>query len=371
MPRDKIVGGEGSSSEDDRPVDDRPVDDGPVDEQPVDDRASSDDDRDLRPQSMDEMVGQRTVYERLSIAIDAAQKRGDALGHILFDGPPGLGKTTFSLCIARDMGVPIQITTGPALKAPHNLIPYLTNAERKSVLFIDEIHRMPAAVEEYLYTAMEDFRIDLVLGEGVNARTHNLHLKPFTLIGATTRAGMLTAPLRDRFQVREHLGFYDYAELQEIVTRSAAKLEIRIDAESAIEIARRSRGTPRIANNHLRWIRDYAQSRADGFIDMNVTNSALKMSGVDEKGLTNLDRKYVETLIRVFGGGPAGIEAIAHTMNTSSDTMEDEVEPFLLRIEFLVRTPRGRIVTAKGYQHLGVDSPTASKGEDDSQQSLF
>jgi len=358
MPRDKIV-----ESEDDPGDEDR----GPGDEN----REQSDEDRDLRPQSMNEMVGQRTVYERLSIAIDASQKRGDALGHVLFDGPPGLGKTTFSMCIARDMGVPIQITTGPALKAPHNLIPYLTNAEGKSVLFIDEIHRMPPAVEEYLYTAMEDFRIDLVLGEGVNARTHNLHLKPFTLIGATTRAGMLSAPLRDRFQVREHLGFYDYAELQEIVTRNAVKLEVPIDSESAIEIARRSRGTPRIANNHLLWIRDYAQSRADGKIDIEVTDAALKMSGVDEIGLTRLDRKYLETVIRVFGGGPAGIDAIAHTMNTSSDTMEDEVEPFLLRIEFVVRTPRGRVVTSKGYQHLGVANPNEPTGEDDSQQALF
>jgi Holliday junction DNA helicase RuvB len=328
-----------------------------------------DKDRDLRPQRMSEMVGQREVYERLLVAVDAARKRGDPLGHILFDGPPGLGKTTFALCIPRELGVGMQLASGPSLKAPKDLIPYLTNAEERSVLFIDEIHRLQGAVEEYLYTAMEDFRIDLVLGEGINARTHNLWLKPFTLIGATTRAGMLSGPLRDRFQIREHLGFYTVEELTEIIRRNAAKLKVPIDERSAQEIAGRSRSTPRVANNQLRWVRDYAESKADGRITLAVARAALKMAGVDTLGLNKLDRSYLETILRVFSGGPAGVEAIAHTMNTSTDTLEDEVEPFLLRSELVVRTPRGRVVTAKAYQHLGWKTP----GEEpvDSQKRLF
>jgi Holliday junction DNA helicase RuvB len=263
----------------------------------------------------------------------------------------------------------MQLASGPSLKAPKDLIPYLTNAEERSVLFIDEIHRLQGAVEEYLYTAMEDFRIDLVLGEGINARTHNLWLKPFTLIGATTRAGMLSGPLRDRFQIREHLGFYTVEELTEIIRRNAAKLKVPIDERSAQEIAGRSRSTPRVANNQLRWVRDYAESKADGRITLAVARAALKMAGVDTLGLNKLDRSYLETILRVFSGGPAGIEAIAHTMNTSTDTLEDEVEPFLLRSELVVRTPRGRVVTAKAYQHLGWKTP----GEEpvDSQKRLF
>jgi Holliday junction DNA helicase RuvB len=314
-------------------------------------------DRDLRPQRMQDMIGQRDVCERLRIAIDATRKRGEALGHVLFDGPPGLGKTTFATCIPNEMNVGVQLTSGAVLKAPKDLIPYLTNAEERSVLFIDEIHRLPRAVEEYLYTAMEDFRIDVILGEGVNARTHNLWLKPFTLIGATTRAGMLSAPLRDRFHLREHLGFYSVEELQQLVQRNARKLQVRIDEQSALEIAQRSRATPRIANNHLRWVRDYATSRADGSVTHDVACDALAMAGIDTAGLDSQDRRYLETLIRVFGGGPAGVEAIAHTMNTSADTLEDEVEPFLLRSELLVRTPRGRVVTPQGYAHLKVEVP--------------
>ncbi|GIX01297.1 MAG: hypothetical protein KatS3mg112_0234 [Thermogutta sp.] len=223
-----------------------------------------DEDRLLRPQRMEEMVGQRAVYERLKIAIDAALKRNEPLGHILFDGPPGLGKTTFALCIPRHLGVSVQIASGATLKAPKDLIPYLTNAEERSVLFIDEIHRMQKAVEEFLYPAMEDFRIDITLGEGVNARTLNIRLKPFTLIGATTRSGLLSAPLRDRFHMREHLDFYTVEELAEIVRRNARKLNVPIEDAAAEEIARRSRGTPRIANNRLRWVRDYATSKARG-----------------------------------------------------------------------------------------------------------
>lgn len=314
----------------------------------------------LRPKRMADMVGQKEVMAVLQIAIDAAQKRNSPLGHILFDGPPGLGKTTFATCIPREMGATVQMASGPALKAPKDLIPYLTNIELGSVLFIDEIHRIPKAVEEYLYTAMEDFRIDIVLGEGVNARTVNLPLKPFTLIGATTRAGMLSGPLRDRFQIREHLGFYSLDELTEILLRNAKKLQVTIKNDAAREIAQRSRGTPRVANNRLLWVRDYAMSKADGHITMQLTQDALKMTGIDELGLDRQDRRYLETLIRVFMGGPAGIEAIAHTMNVSADTLVDEVEPFLLRSELIIRSPRGRCATPKGYKHMKYELPKAS-----------
>ncbi len=312
----------------------------------------------LRPRTISEMVGQREVAEVLSIAMEAARRRKEPVGHILFDGPPGLGKTTFAMCVPREMGVSIQMASGPGLKAPKELIPYLTNLEENSVLFIDEIHRLPKAVEEYLYTAMEDFRIDIVLGEGVNARTLNLSLKPFTLIGATTRAGMLSGPLRDRFQIRQHLGYYTVDELVQIILRSAGKLRVSIDQDAAHEIALRSRGTPRVANNRLLWVRDYATSRSDGHISLVVTKQALTMTGIDDRGLDRQDRRYMETLIRVFGGGPAGIEAIAHTMSVSSDTLEDEVEPFLLRSEFIIRTSRGRCVTPLAYQHLKQLPPT-------------
>lgn len=319
------------------------------------------DDRDLRPQRMAEMVGQRAVYERIQIAVDASRKRGETLGHILFDGPPGLGKTTFATVIPRDLGVTLQIASGAALMAPKDVIPYLTNAVQGSVLFIDEIHRLPKAVEEFLYPAMEDFRIDLVLGEGVNARTINMPLKPFTLIGATTRTGLLSAPLRDRFQMREHLDFYSVAELSEIVRRSAAKLRAEITADACQEIAVRSRGTPRLANNRLRWVRDYATSKADGRVTTPVAQAALDMQGIDPRGLDAQDRRYMETIVRVFHGGPVGVEAVAHTMNLAVDTLIDEVEPFLLRSELVIRTPRGRKVTPGGYEHLGL-SPAEAQG---------
>lgn len=311
----------------------------------------------LRPRRMDEMVGQRDVIERLKIAIDAAQKREESLGHILFDGPPGLGKTTFATVIPAEMGTSVQMANGAGLKAPKDLLPYLTNVSEKSVLFIDEIHRIPKNVEEYLYTAMEDYRIDIVLGDGVNARTLNYELKPFTLIGATTRAGMLSAPLRDRFQIREHLGWYTHDELCEIVARNAVKLKMTVDDQSAAIIASRSRSTPRLTNNRLLWVRDYSQSKADGVVSPEITTAALDMIGIDTLGMDRQDRNYLETLIRVFVGGPTGLEAIAHTMNVSSDTLEDEVEPFLLRSELIVRTRRGRIATAKAYRHLKMDPP--------------
>lgn len=328
----------------------------------------SDDDRDLRPQHMREMVGQREVYARLQIAMDAAKKRSEPLGHILFDGPPGLGKTTFATCIPRDLGVNFQIGSGATLKAPKDLVPYLTNAEEGSVLFIDEIHRMQKAVEEFLYPAMEDFRIDLTLGEGINARTLNMPLRPFTLIGATTRTGLLSAPLRDRFQMREHLDFYTVEELAEIVRRSAGKLRVPINDDAAGEIASRSRGTPRLANNRLRWVRDYATSRSDGRITLSVARDALAMQEIDSLGLDGLDRKYLTTIARVFGGGPVGVEAVAHTMNVAPDTLIDEIEPFLLRSELVVRTPRGRRLTATGFDHLGLSPSPESSGP---QRTLF
>jgi Holliday junction DNA helicase RuvB len=331
--------------------------------------AENDEDRDLRPQRMQDMVGQRDVYARLEIAVDAASKRGEPLGHILFDGPPGLGKTTFAMCIPKDLGVGFQLASAATLAAPKDLIPYLTNAEERSVLFIDEIHRLPKAVEEFLYPAMEDFRIDLTLGEGVNARTLNMALRPFTLIGATTRTGLLSAPLRDRFQLREHLDFYTVDELAEIVRRNAKKLRVEIVDEASTEIASRSRGTPRLANNRLRWVRDFAQSRADGRITLTVARDALAMQGIDPLGLDSQDRRYLETIARVFAGGPVGVEAVAHTMNVATDTLIDEVEPYLLRSELVVRTPRGRRLTAAAFDHLGLGPIDSSKGPD--QRSLF
>lgn len=334
--------------------------------------AEMEDDRCLRPHTMQEMVGQRDVHERLHIAVDAATKRGESLGHILFDGPPGLGKTTFAMCIPKALGVNIQLTSGPTVQAPKDLVPYLTNADERSVLFIDEIHRLPKAVEEYLYTAMEDFRVDIVHGDGTNARTLNLWLKPFTLIGATTRAGLLSAPLRDRFQIREHLDFYTEDELTEIIRRNARILSVEIEDAAAVEIAGRSRGTPRVANNRLRWVRDYATSKADGRITTKVARAAMEMQGIDELGLGPQDRKYLQTIIRVFSGGPAGVEAIAYTMNASPDTLVDEVEPFLLRSELLQRTPRGRMATVKAYLHMNTDPPAIDPTEDqDPQRRLF
>jgi Holliday junction DNA helicase RuvB len=237
------------------------------------------------------------------------------------------------------------------------LLPYLTNAEEGSVLFIDEIHRLPKAVEEFMYPAMEDFRVDITLGEGAGARTVNMKLRPFTVIGATTRSGLLSAPLRDRFQIREHLEFYSHDELTEIVRRNAAKLRVEIDDAAAGKIAHCSRGTPRIANNRLRWVRDYSTSRAEGHITFAIAEAALNMLGIDILGLDAQDRKYLSTIARVFHGGPAGVEAIAHTMNAALDTLVDEVEPFLLRSELVVRTPRGRKLTARAYEHLGATPP--------------
>jgi Holliday junction DNA helicase RuvB len=307
----------------------------------------------LRPRLLREVIGQRAVVQRLEIVLNAAKKLKEPLSHILFDGPPGLGKTTFATVLPNELGTSIQMTSGPALSNPRDLLPFLTNAEEGSVLFIDEIHRMPRVVEEFIYPAMEDYRIDIVLGEGINARTISMKLKRFTLIGATTRSGMLSGPMRDRFKMHEHLEFYTPDELAQIVTINARKLETKLDREAALEIAQRSRGTPRIANARLWWARNYAASEADGHVTLDIVHKALAMAEVDKIGLDKQDRRYLETLIGVFEGGPTGVEALAATMNLPTDTLSDEIEPYLLREQLIIRTPRGRVATARAYDHLG------------------
>jgi Holliday junction DNA helicase RuvB len=327
-------------------------DDSPGDDPPAQKDGDRRFDDELRPKTLSDMVGQREVVDRLRIMLNAARKRAEPLGHLLLDGPPGLGKTTFAMALPRELGVDVQVTSGPVLAAPKDLLPYLTNASAGSVLFIDEIHRLPATVEEFIYPVMEDFRVDISLGEGVNARTLNIRLKPFTVIGATTRSGMLTAPLRDRFVNREHLDFYSVEDLTEIVQRNARKLKTGITPDAAHEISRRSRGTPRISNNLLRWTRDFVDSEANGQITTELAAAALQKREVDLLGLDRQDRRYLQTIVDVFQGGPAGLQAIAHSMNAPSDTLEDEVEPYLLRSGLLQRTPRGRVITSVGWDHL-------------------
>ncbi|HWE40799.1 MAG TPA: Holliday junction branch migration DNA helicase RuvB [Isosphaeraceae bacterium] len=314
-------------------------------------------DEKLRPQRLAEVIGQRAVAERLSIALTASKKRGEPLPHILFDGPPGLGKTTFATVLHNELGVELNMTSGPALDKKMDVMPFLTNAAEGSILFIDEIHRLPKTVEEFIYPVMEDFRVDVVLGEGINARTVNIPLKKFTIIGATTRSGMLSGPLRDRFHMHEHLEFYDVEDLARIVGVNAAKLRTTITEDAAWELARRSRGTPRLANSRLRWVRDFATARADGHVTLPIAKDALAMQDVDTEGLDKQDRRYLETLINVFQGGPTGAEALAATMNLAVDTLTDEVEPYLLRRHFIVRSPRGRRATPLAYAHLGLKAP--------------
>jgi Holliday junction DNA helicase RuvB len=364
MARDKVIQG-GDASGRKPPRGGGPPDGGGSAFDPNDERL----DEELRPQKLSEVVGQRKVVERLRIALDATLKRKEPLGHLLLDGPPGLGKTTLARTLANEMGVECQITSGPAVEAPKDLLSYLTNASYGSVLFIDEIHRLRPAVEEFIYPVMEDFRVDIVLGEGLSARTINMKLRPFTIIGATTRSGMLTAPLRDRFVTREHLEFYDVDDLTEIVMRNARKFRSEMAPEAARELAIRSRGTPRKANNLLRWARDFATvHEATAAITLEMTQRALDMLEVDHLGLDRQDRRYLETLLSVFAGGPAGVQAIGHTMNVPPDTLEDEIEPFLLRLGFIQRTPRGRVITAAALQHLGHAAPPR---DDDPQPSLF
>lgn len=323
----------------------------------------------LRPRLLREVIGQKAVVQRLTIVLNACRKLKEPVSHILFDGPPGLGKTTFATVLPNELGTTIQYTSGPALTKPADLLPFLTNAAEGSILFIDEIHRMPRVVEEFIYPAMEDFRVDIILGEGMHARTISMPLKRFTLIGATTRSGMLSSPMRDRFKMHEHLDYYSVDELTQIVTINAKKLNTPITPEAAWEISRRSRGTPRIANSRLWWARNFSASESDGAITAEIADRALKMAEVDAEGLDKQDRRYLETLIGVFEGGPTGVEAIGATMNLASDTLSDEVEPYLLREQFLVRTPRGRVATAKAYRHLGLTQ--MPKPDEQAEGSLF
>jgi Holliday junction DNA helicase RuvB len=313
--------------------------------------------RALRPKDLDEYVGQTKAREQLEIFIKAARKRGEALDHVLLFGPPGLGKTTLSHIVATELGVNLRQTSGPVLEKPKDLAAILTNLERNDVLFIDEIHRLSPVVEEILYPALEDYQIDIMIGEGPAARSIKLDLQPFTLVGATTRAGMLTNPLRDRFGIVARLEFYTAEELTRIVTRSARLLNAPIDAEGALEVARRSRGTPRIANRLLRRVRDYADVKGSGHITKDIANLALAMLDVDPLGFDVMDRKLLEAIVHRFDGGPVGLDNVAAAIGEERDTIEDVIEPYLIQQGFLQRTPRGRIATSLAFLHLGLKPP--------------
>jgi holliday junction DNA helicase RuvB len=314
--------------------------------------------RALRPKLLDEYVGQAKAREQLEIFISAAKKRSEALDHVLLFGPPGLGKTTLSHIIAAELGVNLRQTSGPVLEKPKDLAALLTNLEKNDVLFIDEIHRLSPVVEEILYPALEDYQIDIMIGEGPAARSIKLDLQPFTLVGATTRAGMLTNPLRDRFGIVARLEFYTPEELCRIVTRSAGLMGAPIDAEGAMELARRSRGTPRIANRLLRRVRDYAEVKGDGRIVKLIADKALTMLDIDPKGFDVMDRKVLEAIVHRFDGGPVGLDNVAAAIGEDSGTIEDVIEPYLIQQGYLQRTPRGRIATLAAYRHLGVTPPT-------------
>ncbi|MBN84428.1 MAG: Holliday junction branch migration DNA helicase RuvB [Gammaproteobacteria bacterium] len=314
-------------------------------------------DRALRPQLIGDFVGQNSVKEQMQIFVEAARKRQEPLDHTLIFGPPGLGKTTLAHIVANEMEVGLKTTSGPVIEKAGELVALLSNLEENDVLFIDEIHRLSASVEEILYPAMEDFRIDIVIGEGPAARSIPYTLKPFTLIGATTRAGLLTSPLRDRFGIVHRLEFYAVEELTEIVTRSGQRLDVKVDAEGALEIARRARGTPRVANRLLRRVRDYAEVRADGIVSAETADAALELLNVDEEGIDAMDRKLLLTILEKFSGGPVGLDSLAAAIGEERDTIEDVVEPYLIQQGYMMRTPRGRVVTERAYHHFSIAPP--------------
>lgn len=322
-------------------------------------------DRSLRPRSLNEYIGQERIKENLEVFVRAAAQRGEALDHVLFHGPPGLGKTTLATIIAREMGVQIRTTSGPVIEKPGDLAAILTNLENRDVLFIDELHRLSPVVEEILYPAMEDFKLDIVIGQGPSARSIKIDTAPFTLIGATTRSGLLTNPLRDRFGIIFHMDFYTVEELKRIVQRSASLLQVDIDDEGAHEIAARARATPRVANRLTRRVRDFAQVKGTGTITGPIASEALDRLDVDRLGLEGMDRKYLETILFKFDGGPVGIENLASAVGEERDTLEDVYEPYLIKEGFVERTPRGRAATRKARQHLAAEARTKE------QRSLF